>query len=269
MDEPDGLPTLFLAHGAPTLALDGGAWGDRLTALGKGLPAVKAVIVCSAHWETSGGFRVGGQASPRTIHDFGGFPDPLYHLKYPAPGDPDLAHRVARRLTEAGFDAVVDAGRGLDHGVWVPLRYLAAEADVPVLPLSLPRPRGARQLYEAGRALAPLRREGVLIVGSGGLVHNLGRLDGSEGGVPEPWALAFEAWILDRLHHQPERALAWEAAPGAELAVPTSEHLDPLWLALGAGEGQPVTSLYEGWQWGSLSLRCLGFGLSHGSVRNS
>ncbi len=260
MDGSGALPTLFLAHGAPTLALEGAAWGEALTGLGRRLRGVTAILVCSAHWETPGAFRIGSGDRPRTIHDFGGFPEPLYGLQYPAPGDPALALRVQGLLAAAGLPAELDPARGLDHGVWVPLRYLSPGAAVSVVPLSLPRPRDPRLLAEAGRALAPLRREGVLILGSGGLVHNLGRLDW-DGGRPVPsWAASFEAWVMDRLDHDRTAALAWTRAPGAELAVPTSEHLDPLWLALGAAEGDPVRTVFEGWQLGSLSLRCLAFG---------
>lgn len=243
------------------LALEGGAWGRRLASLGEVLRDLRGVVVCSAHWETPGAFRVTGSDRPRTIHDFGGFPGALYALEYPAPGDPALAARVAERLAEAGEAVAVDSDRGLDHGAWVPLRYLFPEARVPVIQLSLPHPRTPQRLWAAGRALAPLRDEGILILGSGGLVHNLDRLDWAGSTGPQPWAEAFEGWILDRLASaDPTDALDWGGAPGAALAVPSSEHLDPLWLALGAaGSGASVRTLFQGWQLGSLSLRSLAF----------
>ena len=252
-------PALFLAHGAPTLALEGGSWAERLARLSLDLPPLNAVLVCSAHWETQGGFRVGGALQPRTLHDFGGFPEPLYGLRYPAPGSPDLASRVVSLLGDAGFEAAVDADRGLDHGVWVPLLHLLPEARVPVVPLSLPRLREPGSLWHAGRALAPLREEGVLILGSGGLVHNLGRLDWTDTSEPQPWAVAFETWMLERLADDPAQAMDWAHAPGAATAVPTSEHLDPLWVVLGAAAGVSAQSLFAGWQFGNLSLRCLSF----------
>lgn len=261
MDAPRFQPPLFIAHGSPMLALEGGPWGARLSALAASLPPVRAVVVCSAHWETSGGFRITTGAQPRTIHDFGGFPEALYGLQYPAPGDPALAVRVAELLGQAGEVVQPDPERGLDHGAWVPLRFLFPEARVPVVQLSLPRPRDPRQLWAAGRVLAPLREEGVLVLGSGGLVHNLGLLDWGGTAGPQPWAEAFEAWVLERLgSERPETAMDWIQAPGARLSVPTTEHLDPLWLALGAGSGGAVRTLFEGWQLGSLSLRCLAFG---------
>ncbi len=261
MAAPSVPPVLFLAHGAPTLALDPGTWGAALADLGRTLPALQGVLLCSAHWETPGGFRLGASPSPATIHDFSGFPEALEALAYPAPGSPELAGRAAGLLAAAGFDASLDARRGLDHGVWVPLMHLLPEARIPVVSLSLPRPRDPATLWAAGRALAPLREAGVLILGSGGLVHNLAHLDWTGAAGPSPWAQAFEGWLLERLASpDPGRAMAWREAPGADLAVPTSEHLDPLWIVLGAaGRGAPTT-LHAGWQLGNLSLRCLGFG---------
>ena len=261
MDDCRSLPSLFLAHGSPMLALEGGAWGDHLTSLPGSLPAVRGVVVCSAHWEDSGGFSVTTSLRPRTIHDFGGFPEVLYGLQYPAPGDPALAEQVVSLLRKAGEAVRPAPDRGLDHGAWVPLRYLLPEARVPVVQVSLPRPRDPRRLWAAGGALSPLRKEGILILGSGGLVHNLGRLDWEGSSGPQPWAEAFEGWLMERLAStRPQAAMDWTGAPGAALAVPSTEHLDPLWLALGAGNDTPARTLFEGWQLGSLSLRCLAFG---------
>lgn len=248
------LPSVFLAHGSPMLALDGETWGEVVSTLGRRLPPLRAILVCSAHWEAAGSFRLSSAASPGVMHDFGGFPEALYGLDYPAPGAPELAAEAAGLLGEAGLEAVLDPQRPLDHGTWVPLRYLRPEADIPVVQLSLPRPRTPELLLAAGRALAPLRSRGVLILGSGGIVHNLGRLDwqGTEG--PRPWALDFQGWVHDRLAAGDEASLLdWRQAPGARESVPTSEHLDPLFVALGAAGGAPE-SLYEGWQLGSLSL---------------
>ncbi|GLH72488.1 dioxygenase [Geothrix limicola] len=236
------------------LALDGGAWGEAISALGRSLPPVRAILVCSAHWEAPGPFRVSSAERPGVMHDFGGFPESLYALDYPAPGSPELAAEVVTLLTDAGWEAVLDPRRPLDHGAWVPLRYLAPEARIPVVQLSLPVPRSPEQLLAAGRALAPLRERGVLILGSGGIVHNLRRLDWAEGSGPQPWAAAFEGWIRERLAQRDEAALAdWRQAPGAAESVPTSEHLDPLFVALGA-TGGPPSPLFERWQLGSLSL---------------
>ena len=249
------LPTLFLAHGSPMLALDGEAWGPVLAAFGRAQVRPRAILVCSAHWEAPGPFRLSSAERPGVMHDFGGFPEALYQLDYPAPGSPALAARAAELLRVAGLEGVLDEQRPLDHGTWVPLRYLAPEADIPVVQLSLPRSRTPEQLLAAGRGLAPLRQEGVLIVGSGGIVHNLRRLSWEGGSVaPQPWASAFDGWVQKQLERADGTALAgWREAPGAAESVPTTEHFDPLLVAFGASESAP-TSLFSGWQLGSLSL---------------
>lgn len=236
------------------LALDGEDWGKAVSAFGRELPPLRAILVCSAHWEETGPFRLSSAAVPGVIHDFGGFPEALYALDYPAPGSPELAAEASGLLAKAGLEATLDSERPLDHGAWVPLRYLVPEATVPVVQLSLPRPRTPELLLAAGRALAPLRESGVLILGSGGIVHNLRLLDWAGASGPQPWATAFGGWVHAQLIAGNEPALKkWEQAPGSAESVPTSEHLDPLFLALGAADGLPEV-LYEGWQLGSLSL---------------
>lgn len=236
------------------LALDGGDWGRALSDLGRRLPPLRAILVCSAHWEAPGPFRLSSAPKPGVMHDFGGFPEALYHLDYPAPGSPALATEAAGLLQEAGLEVLLDGERPLDHGAWVPLRYLAPEASIPVVQLSLPRPRTPGLLLAAGRALAPLRKRGVLLLGSGGIVHNLRRLDWGDASQPQPWALAFDGWVRERLEAGDSAALAdWPSAPGAAESVPTSEHLDPLFMAMGAADSSPEI-LFEGWQLGSLGL---------------
>lgn len=253
------VPTLFLAHGSPMLALDGGAWGEAVTALGRRLAGIRAILVCSAHWETAGPFALTSAEMPGVLHDFSGFPPALSALDYPAPGAPGLAALARALLEEAGLEARLDSARPLDHGAWVPLRYLRPEGDLPVVQLSLPVPRTPELLLAAGRALTPLRHQGVLVVGSGGLVHNLRRLDWHEASGPQPWATAFQDWIGARLTARDLSTLtAWPTAPGAQEAVPTSEHLDPLFLALGSANAAPEL-LFDGWQLGSLSLRSYRF----------
>jgi len=248
------LPTLFLAHGSPMLALEGGAWGAAVATLGQGLPPLRGILVCSAHWEAGGAFRLSSAEVPGVMHDFGGFPEALYTLDYPAPGSPGLAAEAAGLLRAAGLEAELEGQRPLDHGAWVPLRYLVPKADVPVVQLSLPRPRTPEQLLAAGRALAPLRTSGVLILGSGGIVHNLRRLDWQDASGPQPWALAFQGWVRARLAAGDAAGLAgWRGAPGAAESVPTSEHLDPLFVTLGTAQSVPEP-VFEGWQLGNLSL---------------
>jgi 4,5-DOPA dioxygenase extradiol len=255
-------PVLFVSHGAPTLALDGGAWAAALQAWAGELREVKAILVCSAHWESAGPIRVMAHPHPETLHDFGGFPEALYRMQYPSPGDPALAARVAAMLRAAGLQAELDPERPLDHGAWVPLRAAFPEARVPVIQVSLPMPRTPLQVFELGRLLSPLRQEGVLFIGSGGIVHNLRLLDWSEHPAPDDWAVGFENWITDHLTRRDDATLFESArqAPAYAKAVPTSEHFDPLFFALGAAGGSTIRSVYQGWQHGSLSLRTWAWG---------
>jgi 4,5-DOPA dioxygenase extradiol len=252
-------PALFVSHGAPSAALDDDAYTHALGGWARARPRPRAIVVVSAHAEVRGPVRVNAGARPSLIYDFYGFPSPLYDLRYPAPGAPDLAREVAGAFVAAGLDPVLDAQRGWDHGVWVPLRLLYPAADVPVVEVSLPVPRTPELLLAMGRALTPLRERGVILFGSGGIVHNLRRLrwDDPEG-PPEPWAAAFGAWVDERLQARDTAGLLAYAslAPHADLAVPTSEHFDPLFFVLGARDGRDgVESLYEGFRYGTLSLR--------------
>ena len=252
-------PALFVSHGAPSAALDDDDYTRALGGWAGGRPRPRAVVVVSAHAEARGPVRVNAASEPTLIYDFYGFPAPLYDLRYPAPGAPDLAREIAGTFAGAGIEPVVDAQRGWDHGVWVPLRLLYPAADVPVVALSLPVPRTPERLLAMGRALAPLRERGVLLLGSGGVVHNLRRLRIVDGEAPtEPWAAAFGAWVDERLEESDVEGLVGYAtrAPHADLAVPTSEHFDPLFFVLGArDERDRVESVYEGFRYGSLSLR--------------
>jgi 4,5-DOPA dioxygenase extradiol len=241
------------------LALDGEAWGEAISAFGRHLPPCRAILVCSAHWEAPGPFRLSSAQQPGVLHDFGGFPEVLYTLDYPAPGSPELAQEAAQLLRAAGMEAMLDPQRPLDHGAWVPLRYLRPGADLPVVQLSLPFPRTPALLLAAGRALAPLRERGVLILGSGGIVHNLRRLDWEGASGPQPWATQFGGWVDEQLAARDTAVLsAWPQAPGAAESVPTTEHLDPLFVALGTASAAP-SPIFEGWQLGSLSLTSYAF----------
>lgn len=234
------LPTLFLSHGSPMLAVEPGPTGPMLAELGRALPTPRAILVISAHWMTRVP-TVSTTAQPETIHDFGGFPGVLYSLQYPAPGAPELGEAIANRLTRAGIAAATDHQRGLDHGAWVPLRYLFPAANVPVLQLSLPAGWGPARHLAYGRALAGLGHEGVLVAGSGSLTHNIrefmmGRPD------TEGRGRAFSDWIQARLDDGDTPALLdyRRQAPHAAWAHPTDEHLLPLFVALGAAQaGSP------------------------------
>lgn len=233
------LPTLFVSHGAPTLALEPGETGAAWTGLARSLPRPRAVVVVSAHWSAPGP-RVGSGAHHATIHDFYGFPAPLYQLRYEPPGDPALAAKLVEGLGAAGYAAAEEPARGLDHGAWVPLRSMYPEADLPVVPLSLDARQGPHWHYRLGRALAPLLGEEVLLLASGSLTHNLGHFVPGDPGPAPGYVERFQDWLYQRLQAGDLEGLLDYRSRAAEArqAHPTDEHLLPLYVALGAaGEG--------------------------------
>jgi 4,5-DOPA dioxygenase extradiol len=241
MDASTLLPTLFLSHGSPLLALEDSPTGRFLDALGPRLAGARAVLLASAH-DLAARTRVGAHPAPPTVHDFRGFPPTLGALRYPAPGDPALAARIVRALHDAGLDAEVDASHGLDHGAWVPLRRIFPAADRPVVTLSIDPRADAAAHAALGRALSFLPGEGVLVVGSGGFTHNLGALRWDDPRAAQaPQAAAFADWLGDRLRSRDCAALLdWSArAPHARANHPTPEHLLPLFVAWGAAGPAP------------------------------
>jgi 4,5-DOPA dioxygenase extradiol len=236
------LPSLYISHGSPMTALNPGQVGDRLAEIARALPRPRAIVVASAHWLGRQAL-VGGAQVPDTIHDFGGFPQALFDIQYPAPGDAALAQRVAALIDAAGLPVAIDPQRGLDHGVWVPLRMLYPDADIPVVPLSIQPLLGPAHQLALGRALAPLRDDGVLIVGSGSITHNLHDWHGGYGeGRNAPYVLPFIEWVERRLGENDVPALLdyRRQAPFAEQAHPTDEHLLPLYVAMGAAGGEAL-----------------------------
>jgi 4,5-DOPA dioxygenase extradiol len=243
------LPTVFISHGSPMHAVQAGRAGDAWTALGQRLPRPAAVLVASAHWETELPM-VGTSRQPETIHDFGGFPQELYRIRYPAPGAPEMAARAVERLQAAGLTASANGCRGLDHGAWVPLRRLFPDADVPVAQISIQPSLDAEHHLRVGAALAPLVADGVLVLASGHMTHNLREwiADARRRGAmtvderaPEAYVREFTAWIDDALRRDDRAALArWaERAPHALRAHPTPEHFLPLMVAVGAAGPAP------------------------------
>src|SRR5215813_7921014 len=184
-------PAVFLAHGSPMSALGGEDHAAALREFGRHYSDARAIVIVSAHWQTRGQVRATAWEHAPLVYDFGGFPDELYRIEYPAPGDPALATRIA--------GAVPELRRGLDHGAWVPLRLAWPDAKIPVVQVSLPAD-GARAAFDLGRSLRPLRDEGVIVIGSGGIVHNLGLVHLSEknSGI-DPWAAEFDRWVAARL----------------------------------------------------------------------
>ncbi len=257
------LPSLFVSHGAPTLPLDACPAREFLKSLGARLPRPRAVLAVSAHWDNREP-TVNRVAVNQTIHDFYGFPDELYRMAYNAPGSAGLADRTQELLSAAGFDTATDDARGLDHGAWVPLMLMYPEADIPVVQLSVQSPLGTGHHLKLGRALAPLRKEDILVLGSGGFTHNLRALDRWRLDGPEPaWSREFSDWIQAALEEGREQdLLAYRRlAPHAATAHPTEEHFLPLFVALGAGGEAPHPErLHRSSTFGSLRMDAYLFG---------
>lgn len=249
-------PLLFVSHGAPMFAIEPGLAGKTLAELGRELPQPDAIVVISPHWLTRGEVRVTASASPETIHDFGGFPDALYQLSYPAPGAPALAGQVVSLLASAAWKAQLDPNRGLDHGAWVPLLYLAPSATIPVVQVSMPMPMDTSSALKLGEALKPLREMNVLIVASGSLTHNLYEFRGATTQGAD-YVKEFAAWTARTLQagHTEQVVNYRHSAPAAERAHPTDEHFLPLLVALGAaGESYRTRVLEGGITYGVLAM---------------
>lgn len=240
-------PLLFVSHGAPMFAIEPGLAGKHLAELGRELSRPDAIVVLSPHWTTRGQVSVTASTAPSTIHDFGGFPDALYQIQYPAPGAPALAAQIVDMLKASGWQSSLDATRGLDHGAWVPLLYLAPEADIPIVQVSMPTSLDTRQAWQLGQALRPLRDINVLIVASGSLTHNLYEFRGATTHGAQ-YVEDFAAWTAKTLASgNVDQLLDYKQyAPWAERAHPTDEHYLPLFIALGAAGEHYETRVIEG-----------------------
>ena len=254
------LPSLFISHGSPMLAITPAPAHDFLTGLGSVFPRPKAILVASAHWETARP-AVNAVARNDTIHDFGGFPRPLYALSYPAPGDPALAERVSDLLCAAGLASEIDHARGLDHGAWIPLLLAYPGADIPVVQVSVQSHLGPAHHLQLGQALAPLRAEGVLVLGSGSFTNDLRRFRGQPIDAPEaPDVTEFSAWMDSALTEGRTCDLLTyrNKAPHAAEEHPTEEHLLPLFVALGAGGGN-AKRIHQSANYGVLRMDAYSF----------
>ena len=248
------IPSLFVSHGAPTLPFDDIAARAFLQGLGASFERPRGIVIATAHWETAAP-AVARMAVNGTIHDFGGFPQALYDLRYPAPGDAALSDRVAA-LTGAN----IDTARGLDHGAWVPLLLMYPAHDIPVVQIAVQPHLGVAHHIALGRALAPLRDEGVLVMGSGSFVHNLRALDRRGPDAPEPdWSRDFARWMDAAIMARDDDALVHyrDRAPFAQMAHPEEEHLLPLFIAYGAGA--KATHLHDSHVYGSLRMDAYSF----------
>jgi 4,5-DOPA dioxygenase extradiol len=251
------MPVLFQAHGAPPL-LDDAGWIAELAGWAKALPRPRAIVVVSAHWEEKP-ISIGAITPVPLIYDFYGFPEKFYRLQYPSPGAPEVAQRIRGLLAGAKLAYVDEPSRGLDHGTYIPLLCMYPPADIPVLQISLPSEEPA-ELFAMGQALAPLRREGVLLIGSGFLTHNLRALALRE---TPGWALDFDAWSADVLVRRDVDALLdyKQRAPGVHDALPTHEHFVPVIVAAGAAGDSPARFPITGFWWGgAMTRRSVQFG---------
>ncbi|RKS12642.1 4,5-DOPA dioxygenase extradiol [Pseudomonas sp. WPR_5_2] len=253
-------PSLYISHGSPMLALEPGASGPALARLAADMPKPKAIVIVSAHWE-SHELLVSANPRPETWHDFGGFPKALFEVQYPAPGDPRLAAEVVELLNAADLPARSDTQRPFDHGVWVPLSLMYPQADIPIVQVSLPTRGGPALQTRVGHALASLREQGVLLIGSGSITHNLRELDWHAGPESvEPWAQVFRDWMIEKLEANDETALHdyRQQAPNAARNHPSDEHLLPLYFARGAGGN--FTVAHKGFTMGALGMDIYRFG---------
>ncbi|MEU9099613.1 class III extradiol ring-cleavage dioxygenase [Streptomyces sp. NPDC048361] len=256
---PERMPALYLSHGAPPLA-DDPLWPAELAAWSTGLPRPTSILMVSAHWEEAP-LALGATETVPLVYDFWGFPEHYYQVRYAAPGAPELADAVRKLLRAPGVPVQDVPDRGLDHGAYVPLVEMFPAADIPVLQISLPT-LDPRKLYDIGRKLAPLRDEGVLIVGSGFFTHNLAALREPEGQVPS-WSAEFDDWGARALAAADTDALLdfEHKAPAGRLAHPRTEHFAPLFVTMGAGENDPggARTMVDGF-WLGLAKRSVQYG---------
>lgn len=255
------MPAIFFGHGNPMNTLERNTWTEGWSAIGEEIPKPKAVLAVSAHWYVPGTF-VTAMPAPRTIHDFGGFPRELYEVKYPAPGDPNLATRVQKLL--APIPISLDVRWGLDHGTWSVLHHVFPDADIPVIQLSIDNTQPAAFHYEIGKGLALLREEGILIIGSGNLVHNLHAYAwGNPKSSPFDWAVRFENHVCELLLNGDDAPLiAYERlGRDAMLSIPTPEHYLPLLYVLGLRKkSERISFPVQGVDGGSVSMLAVQIG---------
>ncbi len=254
-------PVVFLGHGNPMHALADDAFSRTLGKLGRELGKPKAIVCVSAHWTTPGALRVTHMSRPKTIHDFSGFPEELFAVRYAAPGSPKIAELVRKTLGETGVE-LDDDDWGLDHGAWSVLRHMYPDVDVPVVQLSVDVAASGDRQLEVGRKLAPLRDEGVLIIGSGNVVHNLAEMDWSKKAAPVDWAVAFDSFVKRKTEDGDAGALSGspDGMPGGSESIPTPEHWYPYLVAMGAADGDKVRWEYEGIENAAISMRGASFG---------
>lgn len=259
------MPSFFIAHGAPLLAIETNEYTQFLQRLGQTLPRPKAIILFSAHWESTVQ-KISDVKQYRTIYDFGGFPEALYQIEYPAQGDHQTVKEIQEAFEEQHVSYEIEKNRGLDHGAWVVLRLLYPDADIPVIAMSVNPHLTPEEQYKIGQSLSKLREKGLLIIGSGGTVHNLGavKMAGNDGNIDE-WALRFDEWLARCLTNWDVESFFHYSrlAPAADLAVPPygKEHFIPIFYAMGAAHNEPKAQLmHRSYRYGNLSHSVWQFG---------
>lgn len=256
------LPVLFFGHGSPMNAIAENDFTRTLNNLGKKIPRPEAVLCVSAHWMTEGSW-ITHMKSPKTIHDFYGFPQPLFDVQYPAPGCPSSAELIQSLVQDPKIHLDNEMW-GLDHGTWSVLRHLYPEADIPVMQLSLYLEQPVDYHFKLGQELAKLRDKGILIIGSGNIVHNLRVIKWAEDAEPYDWAVEFDEWVKEKILKRDFSALQNEAfqSPSGKLAIPTMEHYLPLIYIIGASLPEDKINFeFEEIQNASISMRCVSFGM--------
>lgn len=255
---PERMPSLFVSHGSPMTAVQPSPAREFFLRFAAELPRPEAILIATAHFESEAPL-LSADAAPEMIYDFGGFPKPLFEIVYPAPGAPDLARRATERLRDAGYGAHAVTGRGFDHGTWVPLHLMYPQADIPVVQISVQPEQGAGHHLALGEALAPLREEGVLIVGSGSLTHNLWELSRSGRDMNAPvrdWVRDFTEWVAQKVEAGSVEDIAdyRTRAPFARENHPRDEHFLPLPFAMGAGAGAKGKRVHASYGYGLLAM---------------
>lgn len=258
------LPSLFIAHGSPSLAIENNEYTQFLNQLGQSISRPKAIVLFSAHWESPVQM-VSKVAEYSTIYDFGGFDPALYSIRYPAKGNEDVSTEIESLFTKNGISFKNENTRGLDHGAWVVLRQLYPNADIPVISMSVNPNLAPEEQYKIGKALSELREQDILIIASGGTVHNLRVLNWADNGVTDEWALEFDNWLAQKLGKWDLVSLFnyHSLAPNAAIAVPPygNEHFIPIFYAMGAVDNNPkATLLHRSYRYGNLSHSVWQFG---------
>ena len=257
-------PVLFLSHESPTMWDTPSPARQFIQSLGIRLPTPQAVLVVSAHWQERQ-FKLASSSAPATIHDFGGFPDHYYDIRYPAPGHPEVAAEAHKLLMNQGISTELDADRGMDHAVWLPVGLMYPKADIPIVSLSIKLRGREVDHLKVGEALAPLRDQGVLMIGSGTATHNLGaffsgtppQLDGE----PDEKAVEFSRWLIDKAN-DPQEILGYrKRAPHAATCHPTPDHFLPFIVAMGAGKGDEATCIHDSFSYSHFAMTCMAWGM--------